>query len=215
MKKSLTYLLLCGALTSLYSCADNDEHEENVEETTETVMITDDEGRMKVNVEERMKNFRMECWDKANCDDPGCQDEILMLHELDEPTYQSFIEDYYNAHDIAPNEIPAPKSMTRAQVEAMTNGACDASRLVFDLGSNHATHDDVQLNKTNGWDRPAGEANSYSIALFKGILNRGAETFKFSRAIGPSGNNTMAIAAYDGAGTPVYFGDLSALYPRK
>lgn len=154
------------------------------------------------------------CMWQGNANNPQCQAEIANLHQVDEALFNDMIEDYYGEQP-----TPNPLTKTRQYVDSLTNVNARLYRITFDLkdgtGGDISTHDNMQLARVEGWERPVDEMNSYSISLFRGILNLpDVQTFKFYR--GKTCNThmkTLMISAYNSSGQPVYFGDLTDAYP--
>jgi hypothetical protein len=199
------------------SCGNNASESTTVTDSTATTtdtVQTAAPAKNKVDLSAKLTAFESQCALPGHCDEPACQEEIVVLHELDHDTYWAYVKAFHDANGIPENEIPAPYTRTRAQIEALTNVPCDEHRIKFDLDITHPnTHANIKLLKTAGWERPAAETNSYSVSLFKGILNRNAQSFTFYRATNEGGLNTLAIAAFDAHDNPVFYGDLSDTYP--
>lgn len=147
---------------------------------------------------------------------PDCsvstQIALASLHEIDAIDFTLIIQDYYDKLGL---EIPPPLIKDDAFMGNLLSADCTKNRIKFDLDSTHMnTHNGITLTTTAGYVRPPGELNSYSIAMLKGILLRGATEFKFYRGYSiPLGYDTLLISAYNAVGMPVFFGDLTDAYP--
>lgn len=148
------------------------------------------------------KFARAGCFDPANCSDPACQGFLASYHQITEQDYNDMVEAFFGTTVLPTFNL---------QVSNINlNVSCDGHRVEFNMNENNTNdNNEVVVEIKPGYEI----VGKYSIALFKGIINLfEPDTFHFSKAKEDSGNKTLAFyATKDDA--PVYFGDLSSLYP--
>jgi hypothetical protein len=222
MKKLINYLLLFYPLVLICSCGNGAgenpaEHTDTLtavpEMATPTQPVANKARDEKFDYVSKMNTFRIECAGSDVCGDAACQEEIATLHNTGYTTFRNYVKNFYLDEGIDTPNIPEPYTMTRQQMIDLTNVDCATSRIRFNLAlGDISTHSNITLIRASGWARPANETSSYSIALFKGILNRGADSFAFYRGLKGT-LKTLAVAAFDVEKEPVFYGDLSDTYP--
>lgn len=174
-------------------------------------------GEIKERVDKYYKHYkRLEEIGETHHVAPDCSEtmqmELAMLHEIDPIDFMLIVQDYYDNQGIP---VPAPLVKNEAFMNTLLSADCTSNRIVFQLdAANPHTHQGITMSAEPGYIRPSGEFNSYSIVMLKGVKLRGAVEYKFYRGFSmPSQFDTLLISAYDAAGMPVFFGDLTDAYP--
>ncbi len=142
------------------------------------------------------------CFDRASCTDPACQGYLASYHQISQQDYDDMVNAFFG------NTVTAVHSMATGAIDV--NVDCQNHRVKYTMDENNLNdNNDVTITVEQGYEIEG----KYSIALFKGIINLySPDTFHFSKAKEDNGDYTLAFYATKN-NQPVYFGDLSNLYP--
>lgn len=142
------------------------------------------------------------CFDRASCGDPACQGYLASYHQISQQDYDDMVNAFFG------NTTTAVLSVAASAIDV--NVDCQSHRVKYMMDENNiGDNNDVSVTVEQGYEIEG----KYSIALFKGIITLyNPDTFHFSKAKEDNGNYTLAFYA-TANNQPVYFGDLSNLYP--
>jgi len=146
------------------------------------------------------------CTDTNNCNKHLCQGYLVCLHEISQTDYESMVTQFFG------NLQPAV-SILAADLDP-TGLNCDS--IIYFHGDETNKTSNI-LDTTDVWvEITYGFVGNYSITLFKGLIALfQPDYFYFSKAIS-SRTNKYTLTFYltrSGSADPVYFGDLSDVYP--
>lgn len=146
----------------------------------------------------------LNCKDENQCDNMLCRGYWVGLHQITQSEYDNMVNAFFMGIP-----TPPPKEYTSNSID--TTVPC---HFIVHFDAPDSTADERSTNTDIDVTVVAPQIGNYSIGLFKGIKNIfSPEKFFFSKAIGPDGRTTAAFFATDGANNPLYFGDLSGLFP--
>jgi hypothetical protein len=156
---------------------------------------------------------QVDCSNYLNCDAPECQEQSVTEHKITGARHEKMIQAYYQ-HIGQPLPAEPYREYSKDEIVALLDATCHDHRLVYDLNTLELTQ---TFTPEDQRPRPAGEKNSYSFALFNGILSKHPTTakFRFSRAKREDGFLTMVIQALDQANTKLMHADLSDAFPGQ
>lgn len=142
------------------------------------------------------------CFDRASCNDPACQGYLASYHQISQLDYDNMVTAFFG------NTTTAVHTVAASAIDV--NVDCQSHRVKYTMDENNlGDNNDVTINVEQGYEIEG----KYSIALFKGIITLySPDTFHFSKAKEDDGSFTLAFYATKN-NQPVYFGDLSNLYP--
>ncbi len=206
MKKILFYPIAIVMVLSMFSSCDDSGAGEGKAEDSTTAKI----GSPKMALSEKLYQLNVDCGDPADCDQVECEISSAIAHEFNEfYEFSDCITAYYGT-----KPIPPAKKVPASMIKPLVEPACDQYRIQYDLGSDSSTHSEIEFRIVKGYRRPAGETNSYTVAMFKGILARNPDTFHLYRGVGGQYGSvvTLMVMATRGPDT-LYYGDLSDTFP--
>lgn len=211
MKKHLFYTMSIGMMMTLLSSCGNGEGTAENTDTTAAHAAKPAKDISEMTWEEKQQLLNADCSDPNDCDEAQCEYTSARVHMLSSSAFSDGIAAYYGS-----KPVPPGKKVPVSQIRPLVEPACDQYRIQYDLGHDSSTHSEIEFRIVKGYKRPAGETNSYSVAMFKGILNLTpvADTFHLFRGIGGQQGNVVSlyILATSGADT-VYMGDFSDTFP--
>jgi hypothetical protein len=145
----------------------------------------------------------LDCKEENQCDNMLCRGYWVGLHQITQAEYASMVDAFFMGNP------PPPKEYASNDID--TTVPCN---FIVEFDAPDSTPDQRATNTDIAISVVVPHIGNYSIGLFKGIKDIfSPEKFFFSKAIGPSGITTAAFFATDGANNPLYFGDLSGLFP--
>lgn len=155
-------------------------------------------------------NMIPDCTDPANCDNESCQAYLVSLHEISQTDYQLMVSQFFGS-------LKPAVSIAASDIDP-TNVQCNSTVGMYFHGdemnrsSNVLSANDVAVQIAQG----PFFSGKYSITLFKGLIRLfQPDAFHFSKGISlRTGDFTLTFyLTRSGSDNPIYFGDLSDVYP--
>ena len=145
---------------------------------------------------------------KFNCNNPADQVNVANTHKITQATFDNYIANFWGS------AVPTATIRTWTDMNnAMAPHNCEEMRWKFEADEYNLTNNDIDLNIE---PVPTHEIiRNYSFALFKGVkaLHNNVTEFHFFKAKKGDGSPDIIFKAVNNIGQPVYFGDVSDLYP--
>jgi hypothetical protein len=136
-----------------------------------------------------------------DCGNTTCQGYWVGLHRITSLEYVEMVSRFFQGREVDPKSYPAD------WIDFENIPCTSVIRYVADE-TNVLNNNEVDVHEEPGL------TGKYSVGLFRGIIQLfHPHEFHFSKAVDSEGNLTVAFYATNADNVPVYFGDLSSLYP--
>ncbi len=149
-----------------------------------------------------------------DCNNESDQIAAANQHAVDSTTFNTYLSNFWGT------TAPSPEVKTWTDLSTMmADKDCETECWKLSFNPNDTTNNSITFGfqtLTNG-NPPSYSAGLvyYSIAMIKGVkaLDSSVVAFHFFKAKNASNQYDVIFKAVDNIGQPVYFGDLSDLYP--
>jgi hypothetical protein len=145
-----------------------------------------------------------------NCDNPLYWGYYANLHQITEADYNAGVDAFFAGGQ---GDIPAAVDMRAITLDTEENCITHHIQYYMDA-ADITTNNEILVHVKPIPPLLPHSTGRYSLALFRGIKAIfNPDKFHFSKSIGNTGAPTLAFYATGVDNIPLYFGDLSGLFP--